>query len=66
MWNTKGLKSSAQRFDYEYTDDELGLFAGQIGSLSSNTASTQFLCNINYEDQGPRAASKLTQLLGVA
>jgi uncharacterized protein YecE (DUF72 family) len=62
-WNRKGLKSSAQRFDYEYDDDELRDLAGDIEDLSSNTASTHVLCNINYQDQGQRAARKLTQIL---
>jgi len=62
-WNKKGLKSSAQRFDYEYSDDELQNLAGQIEGLGSKAASTHVLCNINYQDQGQRAARKLTQIL---
>lgn len=62
-WNKRGLASSAQRFDYEYTDDELRQLAERIEGLSANTASTHVLCNVNYQDQGQRAARKLTQML---
>ena len=62
-WNKKGLKSSAQRFDYEYSDDELRQLAARIEGLSAKADSTHVLCNINYEDQGQRAARKLTQML---
>lgn len=62
-WNQKGLKSSSQRFDYDYSEDELRTLAHDIEGLSSKAVSTHVLCNINYQDQGQRAARALTGLL---
>jgi uncharacterized protein YecE (DUF72 family) len=62
-WNKKGLTSSSQRFDYDYSEDELRDLAGEIDVLASKATTTHVLCNINYQDQGQRAARTLTQIL---
>lgn len=62
-WNRKGLASSTQRFDYEYSDDELRGLAHDIEALADAAASTHVLCNINYQDQGQRAARSLARML---
>jgi uncharacterized protein YecE (DUF72 family) len=62
-WNRKGLTSSSQRFDYEYTEDELRQLARDVDNLASQVRSTHVLCNINYQDQGQRAARSLTRML---
>ena len=62
-WNRKGLASSTQRFDYDYSDDELRGLAHDIEALAADVASTHVLCNINYQDQGQRAARSLTRML---
>jgi uncharacterized protein YecE (DUF72 family) len=56
-WNKKGLSSSAQRFNYDYTDEELGGLAKQIGSIAASSVHVIF--NNNYEDQGQRNARTL-------
>jgi uncharacterized protein YecE (DUF72 family) len=62
-WNQKGLKSSAQRFDYDYSETELRELAREVEVLASKAATTHVLCNINYQDQGQRAARKLTDII---
>jgi len=63
-WNRKGLASSTQRFDYEYSEDELRRLAHDVQALAVKAASTHVLCNINYQDQGQRAARSLARMLG--
>jgi uncharacterized protein YecE (DUF72 family) len=59
-WNKKGLSSSAQRFNYDYTDEELGALAKQIGSIAASSVHVIF--NNNYEDQGQRNARTLARI----
>ncbi|HEY2865235.1 MAG TPA: DUF72 domain-containing protein [Casimicrobiaceae bacterium] len=61
-WNQKGLASSAQRFNYDYTDAELGGLARQIESIAASSVHVIF--NNNYEDQGQRNAKALTSIVG--
>jgi uncharacterized protein YecE (DUF72 family) len=65
-WNAKGQASSAERFNYEYDDGELRALAGQMESLAEEAFELQVLVNVNYEDQGTRAAQRLTQMLSGA
>jgi uncharacterized protein YecE (DUF72 family) len=62
-WNRKGLKSSAQRFDYDYGDDELRELAQDVKVLAPKVESVHVLFNNNYEDQGQRGARTLTSML---
>jgi uncharacterized protein YecE (DUF72 family) len=62
-WNQKGLKTSAQRFDYDYNTAELTDLAKMIRRLGTQADLTQVIFNNNYEDQGQRNARELTQLL---
>jgi uncharacterized protein YecE (DUF72 family) len=62
-WNRKGLKASSQRFDYDYTDDELLALAGDIGGLAPKATTLHVLFNHNYQDQGQRGARTLTSML---
>ena len=61
-WNQKGLSSSAQRFNYDYNDEELGGLARQIESIAASSVHVIF--NNNYEDQGQRNAKTLTAIVG--
>jgi uncharacterized protein YecE (DUF72 family) len=61
-WNQKGLSSSAQRFNYDYNDGELGALAKQIESITASSVHVIF--NNNYEDQGQRNAKALTAIVG--
>lgn len=62
-WNRKGLKTSSERFDYDYSDDELRDLAGGISALAPKATSTHVLFNNNYQDQGQRGARTLMKLL---
>ena len=46
-WNTKGLKASSQRFDYDYREDELKQIAGQVKALAPKAKTTHVLFNNN-------------------
>jgi uncharacterized protein YecE (DUF72 family) len=60
-WNKKGLSTSADRFNYDYSDEELGDLAKKIAAISAE--STHVVFNNNYEDQGQRNARTLTDFL---
>ena len=61
-WNRKGLSSSAERFNYDYSDDELAELGKKIEAIGA--ASVHVVLNNNYEDQGQRNARTLMRLLG--
>ncbi|WP_374562602.1 DUF72 domain-containing protein [Ideonella sp.] len=62
-WTGQGLSASSERFNYEYADDELHELAGRIEALADEAFELQVLLNVNYEDQGIRAAQKLARIL---
>jgi uncharacterized protein YecE (DUF72 family) len=62
-WNRKGLRSSAQRFDYDYSEEELGGLAQDIQRFAPKAETTHVLFNNNYEDQGQRNARALSRIL---
>jgi uncharacterized protein YecE (DUF72 family) len=66
-WNAKGLFSAAERFNYDYDDDELRQLADPIADLARRVEETHVIFNNNMEDQGQRNAARLRELLrGVA
>jgi len=62
-WNKKGLTSSADRFNYDYSDAELSELARMTCELSRQANLAQVIFNNNYEDQGQRNARTLTTML---
>lgn len=62
-WNRKGLATSAQRFNYDYREDELREIAANVNTLGRKVERVHVLFNTNYQDQGQRAAKALTSLL---
>ena len=62
-WNKKGLSSSAERFNYDYTDEELGEMSTKIVETASAVKEMQVILNNNYEDQGQRNAKTLIRLV---
>jgi uncharacterized protein YecE (DUF72 family) len=66
-WAAKGLAASSERFNYEYDDAELEGLARQVTTLAEQAFELQVLVNVNYEDQGVRAARRIAgQLAGLA
>ncbi len=63
-WNQKGLTSSAERFNYDYSDEELSEVAKKIRAELAQALTTHVVMNNNFEDQGQRNARTLTALLG--
>jgi uncharacterized protein YecE (DUF72 family) len=62
-WNRKGLATSAQRFNYEYSESELEGIADRIESLSREVPTVHVLFNVNHQDQGQRGAQGLASIL---
>lgn len=62
-WNAKGLAASSERFNYEYSDEELEGIAQRTRKLASQAFEVQVVVNVNHEDQGIRAARRLQQML---
>ena len=62
-WNLKGLTSSAQRFNYDYTQEELEALSENIHALSGKVGMVHVIFNNNYEDQGMRNARSLIAIL---
>ncbi|HEX5687403.1 MAG TPA: DUF72 domain-containing protein [Ideonella sp.] len=62
-WTGKGTTASSERFNYEYSDGELEELAGRIDSLADEVFDLQVLVNVNFEDQGIRAARKLARIM---
>ena len=63
-WNKKGLKSSSERFNYDYSESELEELVPHIQELGSQCQQVNVLFNNNHEDQGQRNAGTLRRLLG--
>jgi uncharacterized protein YecE (DUF72 family) len=62
-WNAKGLRASSERFDYEYGDAEIEELAGKVSTLVDRAFELHVLVNVNFEDQGVRAARRLVERL---
>ena len=58
-WDIKGQTVASDRFNYDYSDDELGQFIEKMRGLAGHTALVQAIFNNNFEDQGQRNAAAL-------
>jgi len=63
-WEAKG-KTSAVRFDWYYTPQEMAEWVPKIHTLAEETKSVHALMNTNRGDQGPANARLLARLLQV-
>jgi uncharacterized protein YecE (DUF72 family) len=61
-YNLKGLKSSAERFHYLYSPEELRELGGSIQTLSGQARSTHVLFNNNDGDYAQRNAAQMRDL----
>jgi uncharacterized protein YecE (DUF72 family) len=64
-WNKPGLSAASERFNYDYSEDELREFIPPVLRLAELADEVHVICNINYEDQGVRAARTLQGLFRV-
>jgi uncharacterized protein YecE (DUF72 family) len=58
-WAAKGLAASSERFNYEYGEPEIAELAGKVDALVDRAFELHVLVNVNFEDQGVRAARRL-------
>jgi uncharacterized protein YecE (DUF72 family) len=62
-WNKPGLTSAAERFNYEYSEQELLDFRPHVLQLARQTEAAHVIFNVNWQDQGVRGARAMRQLL---
>jgi uncharacterized protein YecE (DUF72 family) len=62
-WDKKGLSSSAERFNYFYSQNELTDFAEPIRGLAANAKQVHVLFNNNFTDYAQRNALQLRKIL---
>ena len=55
-WNIRNAKSSADRFDYLYTESELAEWVEPLGRLAGEADEVYALFNNNRDDFAPRSA----------
>ena len=64
-WMKKGLASSAERFNYLYTPDELGTFVEPIRELAASTRRVHAMMNNCYRNNAQVNAVQLMEKLGL-
>ena len=57
-------KTVAERFHYDYSDDELGEVAERAHHLATEADAVHIVFNNNSRDFAPRAAERLRERLG--
>ena len=62
-WSKKGLKAASDRFNYDYSEEELAAIAPKVAELSKAVPVVHAVMNNNYEDQGQHNAKKVSKLL---
>jgi uncharacterized protein YecE (DUF72 family) len=63
MWTKKGLKSSALRFNYLYSEDELEGFVEPVKRLTEETKQVHAMFNNCYEDKAQVNAKQFMDML---
>ena len=63
-WNVRGQTAASDRFNYDYSEAELGSFVEPIRGIASEVEDVHVVFNNNYEDQGQRNARTLARLMG--
>lgn len=64
-WEAKGI-SAAERFAYDYRDDELAEWVPRVGALAAQAESVHVLMNNCYSDYAVRSATAISRLLANA
>jgi uncharacterized protein YecE (DUF72 family) len=65
-WNIRDAKSSADRFDHMYTEEELAEWVEPLERLADEAEEVYALMNNNRDDFAPRSAKLLRGLLDEA
>jgi len=64
MWYKKGLKTSGERFNYLYSDEELEELLVQVLPLAERAGEMHILMNNNFGDYAVRNALRIREMLG--
>ncbi len=62
-WDKPGLRSASERFNYDYTEQELGELVPDVRQVAKRAESTHVIFNVNNQDQGIRGAQMMRRLL---
>jgi uncharacterized protein YecE (DUF72 family) len=65
-WNLRGARSSAERFDWMYSQEELREWVGPLGRLAGEAEEVYAMLNNNRYDYAPRSAGELRRVLDEA
>jgi len=65
-WNIRGARSSAERFDWLYSAEELQEWVEPLGGLAAEAEEVYAMFNNNRADYAPRSATTLRGLLDEA
>ncbi len=65
-WNVRGARSSAERFDWMYSAEELAEWVEPLGRLAEEAEEVYAMFNNNRYDYAPRSAAELRRLLDEA
>lgn len=63
-WSATGAASAADRFDYDYNENELTELSTSIRAIATRAGRTHVIFNNCFEDQGQRNARTLMSILG--
>lgn len=62
-WNIRGARTSAERFDWRYSEDELEEWVEPITALAGDAEEVYAMFNNNRDDFAPQGAQMLRRLL---
>jgi uncharacterized protein YecE (DUF72 family) len=62
-WDDKSAQAASDRFNYDYSDDELEQIAEGVGEIAAGLERLHIIFNNNYEDQGQRNAKSLKRII---
>ena len=62
-WNIRGARTSAERFDWLYSENELEEWVEPITALASEAEEVYAMFNNNRDDFAPQGAQMLRRLL---
>ena len=65
-WNIRGARSSADRFDWMYSAEELTEWVDSLAGLAAQAEEVYAMFNNNRDDFAPRSARELRHLLDEA
>jgi len=64
-WTIEGASAASDRFNYDYSGEELSRLAGRVAEFSASVLDTHVIFNNNMEDQGQRNARSLIDMLSL-